>query len=238
MVVGSDMKGRNLKQGVMRLLESSDFFAALQELRNFPARKVINPLFSFLYHPNDQIRWHAITAMGIIVADLADKDMESARVILRRLMWNLNDESGGIGWGSPEAMGEILARHKGLATEYASILISYIREDGNFQEHGLMQQGVLWGIARLAQVRPELALDAISHVMPFLSSSDPLKRGLAARIMGLVHTGDARQTLLRLSGDESEFTTYLDGSLRRCSVKQMAAQALENIDREKSGSAP
>ena len=30
-------------------------------------------------------------------------------------MWTLNDESGGIGWGSPEVMGEILAAHKGLA---------------------------------------------------------------------------------------------------------------------------
>jgi hypothetical protein len=46
--------------------------------------------------------------MGEVMAHLADKDMESARVIMRRLMWSLNDESGGIGWGAPEAMGEIV----------------------------------------------------------------------------------------------------------------------------------
>jgi len=40
---------------------------------------------------------------------------------MRRLMWNLNDESGGIGWGNPEAMGEILACHEALANEYAPI---------------------------------------------------------------------------------------------------------------------
>ncbi len=63
--------------------------------------------------------------MGRVAADLADRDMESARVVVRRLMWNLNDESGGIGWGSPEAMGEIMACHEGLAEEYSCILISF-----------------------------------------------------------------------------------------------------------------
>jgi len=58
--------------------------------------------------------------------------MESARVIMRRLMWSLNDESGGIGWGAPEAMGEIMARHEQLTKEYSAILGSYIREDGKF----------------------------------------------------------------------------------------------------------
>jgi len=32
--------------------------------------------------------------------------------------------------GSPEAMGEILAAHSGLAQEYAVILLSYAREEG------------------------------------------------------------------------------------------------------------
>jgi len=233
MVNMQELKGRSLKRWVRKLLESSDFPAVLPEFRSFPPRKVINPLFSFLYDTNDQVRWHAITAMGIIVADLADKDMESARIILRRLMWNLNDESGGIGWGSPEAMGEILARHKGLATEYANILLSYIREDGNFQEHALMQRGVLWGIARLVEKSPGLLSDAVPHIVGFLSSSDPAKRGFAARIMGSLHSKEAGERILRLSSDESEFSTYLDGALRSCSVKQMAEWALKKMQEQR-----
>ena len=48
----------------------------------------------------------------------------------RRLIWSLNDESGGIGWGAPEAMGEILARSEKLSCEFYCILLAYIREDG------------------------------------------------------------------------------------------------------------
>lgn len=148
--------GRGLKRKVYDLLKSADFEQALEELCRLPARQVINPLFSFLYNSDEQIKWRAVTAMGAVVANLADKDMEEARVIMRRLMWNLNDESGGIGWGSPEAMGEILACHEGLAKEYVNILISYTMEDGNYLENEILQRGLLWGIGRLSQVRPHL----------------------------------------------------------------------------------
>jgi hypothetical protein len=76
---------------------------------------------------------------------------------MRRMIWNLNDESGGIGWGSPETMGESMACHNRLAGEYHRILVSYIRPDGNFLEHPELQKGLLWGLARLAAVQPELA---------------------------------------------------------------------------------
>ena len=61
--------------------------------------------------------------MGVVVAGLAEHDMESARVVMRRLMWNLNDESGGIGWSSPEAMGEIMDPFPGLAPRRHEIVI-------------------------------------------------------------------------------------------------------------------
>ena len=61
---------------------------------------------------DELIRWRAVSAMGIVTAALADARMDAARVIMRRMMWQLNDESGGIGWGIPEAMGEIMALMK------------------------------------------------------------------------------------------------------------------------------
>ena len=80
------------------------------------------------------IRWRAVSAMGHVVSRQAENDMPAARIIMRRLMWNLNDESGGIGWGSPEAMGDIMARSAPLTREYHRILISYVDPSGNFLE--------------------------------------------------------------------------------------------------------
>ena len=181
-----ELKGRDFKRKVIDLLKADDFAGVLETFRSYPARRVINPLFSCLCSTEPQIKWRAVTALGAVVANLAQDDMESARVVMRRMIWNLNDESGGIGWGVPETMGEVMARHEGLAREYVNILVSYIREDGNFLEYEPLQQGVLWGLGRLAQTSPELLQDAGAHLHPFLSSEDATLRGLAAWILGLL----------------------------------------------------
>ena len=211
------------------MLKSADFEQALEELCRLPARQVINPLFSFLYNNDEQIRWGAVSAMGAVVANLADKDMEEARVIMRRLMWNLNDESGGIGWGSPEAMGEILACHEGLANEYAKILMSYTMKEGNYLEHEILQRGLLWGIGRLSQVRPKLVKDSAIYIIPYLKSPDPAVRGLAGWIMGLIRAEEARPELEQLTEDEAEVQMYIDRRLTKRRVKNLVYEALERL---------
>jgi hypothetical protein len=141
--------GRELKRIVATLLGSERFPASWESIRHLPGRQVVNPLFACFCHRDTLIRWHAVTAMGMVVSRLADENMESARVVMRRFMWNLNEESGGIGWGCPEALGECMARSERLADEYGRILLSYLHPERNFIEHPALQEGVLWGIGRL-----------------------------------------------------------------------------------------
>ncbi len=136
------MGTRAIKQQVLNLLKRPDFSAVLAELAQMKEKEVINALFSGLCRSEEQIRWFAVSAMGAAVVRLANKDIEEARVVMRRMLWSLNDESGGIGWGAPEAMAEIMCLHEGLADEYIHMLISYMRpdgeeswQDGNFLEH-------------------------------------------------------------------------------------------------------
>jgi len=221
--------GRALKRKTHELLKSADFDLALEELCRFPARQVINPLFSFLYNSDEQVRWRTVTAFGAVVSKLADRDMEAARIIMRRLMWNLNDESGGIGWGSPEAMGETLAHHEGLAKEYARILLSYARQDGNYLEHEILQRGLLWGIGRLSQVRPALVKDSVPYLIPYLKSGDATVRGLGAWIMGLLGLKEARPGLEQLTKDEAEIQLYSGHKLLNKQVRELAEEALEKL---------
>lgn len=221
--------GRDLKGKVLAVLQSDNFDQALHELFQLPARQVINPLFSFLLHHDEQVKWRAVSAMGDVVANLAEKDMESARVVMRRLMWILNDESGGIGWGAPGAMGEIIACHDGLAKEYASVLVSYIREDGNFLEYEPLQRGAVWGIGRVAQVKPHMIPDAVPHLLLFLESPDGIVRGLAAWTVGLLGAAAARPKLEGLLEDVTEVPLYLNRNLVRRTVGGLAKEALAII---------
>ncbi len=186
----SARKAHGIKGRVLTWLSSGDDFdlGVVPRLLALPARQAINSLFSALCSNEERIKWRAVRAFGLLVARLAGDDLEFCRVIMRRLMWSLNDESGGIGWGAPEAMAEIIAQSDLLAAEYGHILVSYMRQDGNFLEHELLQHGLLWGIGRVAEVRPDLlhALKTEIYLLPYLEANDPVVRGRAVRAAGLL----------------------------------------------------
>lgn len=198
-------------------------------LGGYSPRLVLSALFSFYFDRDQLLRWRAIKATGEIVANMADENMESARIVMRRLMWTLNDESGGIGWGSPEAMGEIMACHPRLADEYHRILISYLMEDGNYLEHEVLQRGALWAVARLAEVRPDLCAKAKGLEKPYFSSEDKEIRGLAAMLAGLFRNEDALGELESLTSDESMIEFYENCEIRKIKLSKIAADAISAI---------
>jgi hypothetical protein len=224
------MQSRDMKKSLLPVFESGDADRALSRVSAWEGRKVLGPLFSFLSSPDPLVKWTAVTCMGAVTADLARTDMAAARVVLRRLMWMLNEESGGIGWGAPEAMGEILACSERLAPEFAPILTSYAKENGNFLEFELLQRGVLWGMGRLAQVRPALVRQDAMLLSPYLGSSDAPVRGHAAWVLGILQAQEARQALEPLVRDSSRMDIYLDRRLVTLEVRDLAARALEQMD--------
>jgi hypothetical protein len=110
------------------------------------------------------------------------------------------------------------------------MLVSYIQEDGNFLEHVPLQRGVLWGLGRLARARPSLVKKATPDIEMFLSAADAHLRGLAAWILGLVGAQGARPRLENLTADGAEVPLYLDWREERCTVSELAGQALAALD--------
>ena len=155
--------------------------------------------------------------------------MESARVVMRRLIWNLNDESGGIGWGSPEAMGEIMACHGQLADEFSKLLRSYIMPHGNFLEHEALQRGVLWGMARLAKTRPGHVAAAGPFLQPFLISRDPVHRGLALLVSGAIHHRASLPQIEGMIDDPAVIEVYEDLEFKTVAIGSLAAEAMVKI---------
>ena len=150
------MTGRTLKRRFRKLFEDPEENRALEEILACDPKASVGPLISMIQSTDPRIKDRAVRALGRVVDAMAGIRMESARVVMRRLMWSLNDESGGIGWGAPEAMGEIMALNEALAREYSRILLSYVDEKGNYLEYEPLRQGALAGIRRLAAARPYL----------------------------------------------------------------------------------
>jgi hypothetical protein len=154
----------HFKNEVLEFLQQEDFEKNVKELHKFPSKKLVNALFSFLCSDDKTLKERTVLAMGEVVSKIAEDDVESARNIMRRLMLSVTEESGGIGWGAPVAMGEIMARSEKLAEEYHKILISYTLGGGNELDFEELQKDVIAGLKRLSQVHPQL-VEEVDHLL-------------------------------------------------------------------------
>lgn len=227
---------RKIKKKVLTLLADADLNHVRAELAEFDEQGLVNPLFSALYRPEEMLRWHTVTIFGEVLSRLADRNMEAARIVMRRYLWSLNDESGGIGWGAPEAMAEAMYHHDGLCDEYLHMLISYMRpdgplehQDGNYLELPELQRGLLWGIGRLAEKRADLLLErnVVPDLLAYLSSQDATVRGLAAKALGLLGGSGFGEELQPLLGDGRPVRLYGDGRISVVTVSELATEALK-----------
>lgn len=229
---------RRARERVLAALKDEPFDPELAVLADIPAKTLTGPLLACLLEPDPLTRWRAVTAFGAVLARLAADRLEDARMFMRQLMWRLNEESGNIAWGVPEAFGEILARQPALAAEFHRVLASYIHErdcptGDNYLELDSLRRGVHWALARLAEVRPELVRPAVTDLLKALTDGDPQCRGLAARALGLVlplltsaQADVVRGRLAPLTGDDASLDFYGGGALRATTVAALVRQAL------------
>ncbi|MFZ5776257.1 MAG: DVU0298 family protein [Thermodesulfobacteriota bacterium] len=219
---------RRLKKAIVALLAGEDVDHILTTLSGYPPETLLNALFSGICHADERIHWNAVVGMGVTVARLAEQEMEAARIVMRRFMWSLNDESGGIGWGAPEAMAECLARHEGLALEYTHILVSFMREDGFYLELPALQRGLMWGMARMAGSRPDLLRkwQAPRYLLPYLDSEDPTVRGLAGLSLALLDQTGTAGPLVRLLDDHAQLPFFHQGAITTVTVADLLQRAL------------
>jgi hypothetical protein len=186
--------------------------------------QLINPLISLLYNEQAIIKWHAITMIGQSIAKYAHEDKESARTIIRRFMWYLNEESGGVGWGIPESFGEILSNYDWMAKEYASILIYYIIPGGTFLDLEALQTGVIWGIGRAAQGNRKYVDFAGNHLVPFLQATNKEHRGMALWAMKQLDFVPPANLMTSLKNDNHTLKIYDDCLLKDISIADLARQ--------------
>lgn len=221
--------GRKTRQRVREILKSPNRQAALDQLEKIPDKQLVGHLFSHFYTPDELIKFRSVTAMGFVGKRLAEGHMESARNLIRRLMWNLNDESGGIGWGSAEAMGEILSRSPALVDEYASILFSFLDPKANYIDHPVLQQGVLWGIGTCIIAFPGKMTPYLAGLIAlFLDSEDKILKGYAVRALASGSPQGAGRLPEDILADTKKIQVYTGWHFEPARICDLARAGIEN----------
>jgi hypothetical protein len=224
-----------LKKDILSILQQDSLDEIFEKIAGYDPQQLLNPLFSALCHREEKVRWSAVLCFGRIVSTLAERDMESARIVMRRFLWSLNDESGGIGWGAPESMAEVMCHSAALRREYIHMLISYMREDGeelfqdgNYLELPMLQRGLLWGIGRLCQHHKEemLSLQIEEDVAAYLTSADLYVKGYALWCLYLLGCAVCREKVAPFVGDDREVLLFIDHRIESYALTQLASRVL------------
>jgi hypothetical protein len=117
-------------------------------------------------------------------------------------------------------------------------VLAYIHEDhcrpDCYLEHAPLRRGAIWGVGRLAQVRPDLAAQAEPDLLCALGDCDTVIRGLAAWACGLLRLTSALPQLRAMNADPSTLELYLDRRILEPTVASLAAEAIYRI----TGDAP
>lgn len=120
------------KKDFISLLEKMDFETI--EKASLQNQNIFGWLISLSYDKEKEISWKAIDAMGKVAkAYVNTQNIEPLRNTIRKLLWSMTDESGGIGWRAAELIGEIIMAEPTLFEDIIPILWSQ-REEESFLE--------------------------------------------------------------------------------------------------------
>lgn len=186
---------------------------------------ILRPLSSLLFDNDPLIRWRAAEGLGYVSKIIIKNNPDAVRRQIRRLFWLMNDESGGLCWMAPEAIGEILIHCPELIEEYTINLFSFMDEEP-------FEAGIRWDVYRLingstlSEYIKEKAFVHKDKVIKSLNHPKPGIRGNGILAMNALQLKIDKKYLDSLLSD-NELIDYYDiesGALESIAVKDLLAK--------------
>lgn len=215
------IKKRANKLEVQRLADHRDIDQLVDLC--FDDTKTIRYLQRLLYDPISEKRWQYATVMGKVCARYASRHPGTVSDLLHRLFEACSD-SAATHWGLIETVGSIIAGRPDIF--------------GGFARHILLHRNVpttrvqtIWAMAEIAKTRPDIVrATPFYSLFPMLAHPDPVTRGYAVYLFGLIKASEVKSQLEALENDYAQLTIY-DGEITHqpTTVAALAKQALERL---------
>lgn len=180
-------------------------------------KRVVGALIGFSYDKESLESWRAIRAMGAAARALVPDHEESIRNTVRKLLWSIMEESGGIGWSAPEMLGEIVRADPKRFSDLTPIIASFHTEDS-------FRGGVMYALARIAEVSPEQVQPHEEKIVAALL--DPNTSVRAHALLALKNAGlkGPEKVLRGLSSDATVVRLFVDGAFLQVRIEDLARE--------------
>lgn len=221
-MTGRTLTQQEMKQAAMAALEAEDFETILTLARQ--NRKVLSVLVRLSYDKDTLIGRRAIIAIGRVASVFVRSNYVFLRETVRKLLWSLSDESGGIGWSAPEILGEIISADPSKFSD----VVPLIAEVYSIEEK-VFRPGVLYAFGKIAEVSPETVSPFQMLIVDGLSEQDPLSRVYSLELVRMLkdklipeNLEAAKDQVGRLRQDRAEAWIYRNGGFRSIEVGELA----------------
>lgn len=212
------------KEQVRQLAASGDIDALVDCA--FDDRKTLRFLQRLLYEPDEAARYRIAWLIGQVCTRLSTREPGPVADLLHRLFEACSD-SASTNWGMVETIGAIIAARPDVYGSFTRYLLNYMGDEST-------QAQVLWALGEIAASKPDLVRKTPFYsTFAFLGHREPVIRGLMARLLGRIQASEALFQIMALQGDQHPATIYEKGRPVQTTVAQLAAEAIENIQRSK-----
>ncbi len=216
-----DETGKRLVEGLLRRRD----FDTLVEMCEKDRRNWQEIRFH-LYDLDEQLRWASIEAAAQLMKHWWKLGKEEkVRIYIRTLFWSISDESGGIGWSSPQTIAEIIVNIPELIGPYGSMMIAHCIEEPP------LMKGCLWGIGRLGRQVTDSVYFFEDKVLETFHADDIETLGLASWAMGETGFRPAIPFLEELRLLTDIVVIYIKGDFLRKSLGEWAEEAVVKIEK-------
>jgi hypothetical protein len=169
----------DLKQRLVNALDRNDYETVMTLA--LQSRKVFSALVRLTYDKTTLVAWRAIKAIGHVSSLYVKNNYDFLRDAIRKLLWSLSDESGGIGWSAPEILGEIVSADPRKMSD----VIPLIADIFSIEEQ-VFRPGALYALKKICEARPESIVPFQNLVVLGLHEHDPLARIYALELVALL----------------------------------------------------
>jgi len=210
----------SIKNDIKNLLELGEFDKLIELAA--AEKGITRYLTSFLFSEDELLHWRAVEGLEVLAKDPYILSAEKVRTIISRLSLNLEDQSGGNGWGSLEAIGALIAARPYQLEDQIPMLFSRMWDSS-------LRKGLLWSVRRIGEKSPELLADRVPYVIGLLRNPSKTTRGHAAWALGTIGDMSVEETLEALRKDNNLIRIYNDGELQEITISKLAEDSLASI---------
>jgi len=224
-----------IKKIIHDLLEQNDLDAVASFVQR--NKKALSQLIRMAYDKDTLEGWRAIKAIGRASRTLVKTDDEFLRVTIRKLLWSLTDESGGIGWSAPEILGEIVSADPDKFSDIIP-LIAGVYEI----EEKVFRPGVVYALAGIAESAPERVACFQKIIIMALTDDNALvkvnvldlvgklwKISIDGKVWNNEYAERVRNALIYLKNDCGVAIIYKNNGFIDIQVGEMALNVLAQI---------